>query len=591
METSSRPSYVLGVNPGPHDGSAALVRDGELVAMVEQERFSRRRHAIGESPAAAIRACLAQEGIELDSVAAIAVGWNVPLLAEIEGTSFNEGELISWLLGDEARDSGSTPEMRYVDHHYAHAASAFYTSGLREAAIIVADGRGENVSTTLAIGTASGIDVIRTWATDQSLGHFYGWAAEWAGLDLWGTGKLMGLAAYGTARQPMPVTAAADGYAITGCSVGSAPVPYHFALMRSRLRAQFRTGNFPFAQGTAPDVMAHADFAASAQLALEDALVSLGGYARQVTGLRSLAVAGGVALNCSANGRLIRSRIFDEVWIPPVPDDAGVSLGAALVVDRKIRGGAGPRTRLRHTLWGPAYPSPDESLPGKLADVSIDRYADDELADTVAGYLAAGQVVGWWQGRAEIGPRALGARSILCDPRQRTTHAVVNAIKGREPWRPLAPAVLAEDADSLFASQLPAIADFMLVTWPVRESTLAQIPAAVHVDRTTRPQAVHAWQGRYRAVIEAFRDRTGVPALLNTSFNFEGEPMVLSPEDAIAGFLTSQLDVLVLDDIVVRKRSGSRPIPSAGQLRSFSFTPWAPARASQGSRPTMHHDA
>lgn len=400
--------------------------------MAEQERFSRRRHAIGESPAAAIRACLAQERIELDSVAAIAVGWNAPLLAEIEGTSFNERELISWLLGEGAGDLGGPPEIRYVDHHYAHAASAFYTSGLREAAIIVADGRGENVSTTLAVGSAAGIEIIRTWATDQSLGHFYGWAAEWAGLGMWGTGKLMGLAAYGTARQPMPVTAAADGYAITGCAVGSVPVPYHFALMRSRLRAQFRVGNFPFAQGSAPDVMAHADFAASAQLALEDALVSLACYARQVTGLRSLAVAGGVALNCTANGRLIRSGIFDEVWIPPVPDDAGVSLGAALAVDRKMRGGTGPGIRLPHTLWGPAYPSPAESLPGELADVSIDRYADDELADAVAAHLAAGQVVGWWQGRAEIGPRALGARSILCDPRQRAAHAVLNAIKGRE---------------------------------------------------------------------------------------------------------------------------------------------------------------
>ena len=298
-----------------------------------------------------------------------------------------------------------------------------------------------------------------------------------------------------------------------------------------------------------------------------------------------------MALNCSANGRLIRSGIFDEVRIPPVPDDAGVSLGAALAVDRKMRGGAGPCTRLRHTLWGPAYPSPGESLPGELADVSIDRYADDELADAVAGHLATGQVVGWWQGRAEIGPRALGARSILCDPRHRAAHAVVNAIKGRESWRPLAPAVLAEDADSLFASQLPAIADFMLVTWPVRDTTLGQIPAVVHVDGTTRPQAVHPGQGRYRAVIEAFRDRTGVPALLNTSFNFEGEPMVLSPEDAIAGFLESQLDVLVLDDIVVRKQSSPRPVPSAEQLRSFSFTPWAPARAAQGSRTSVHRDA
>jgi carbamoyltransferase len=578
MAIPDTPLYILGVNPGPHDGSAALLREGKLVAMAEQERFSRRRHAIGESPASAVRACLAQEGIGLDSVAKIAIGWNAPRLAEIEGIDFNEYELLSWLLGDQVGDLSRLPGIRYIDHHYAHAASAFYTSGMKEAAIIVADGRGEDVSTTLAVGTASGIDVIRTWATDQSLGHFYGWAAEWAGLGQWGTGKLMGLAAYGTARQPMPVRGAADGYTITGCAVGSAPVPYHFALMRSRLRAQFRAGNFPFSQGSAADVMAHADFAASAQHALDDALVSLTRYARSVTGLRSLAVAGGVALNCTANGLLARSGAFDEVWIPPVPDDAGVSLGAALAVDRETRGEPGPGTRLEHALWGPAFPSPGESLPSDLTGVSIDRYADDELAEAVSRHLAEGRVVGWWQGRSEIGPRALGARSILCDPRQRAAHATVNKLKGRESWRPLSPAVLAEAADRLFAAPLPGIADFMLATWPVKDGARGQVPAAVHVDGTTRPQAVHPGQGRYRAVIEAFRDRTGIAAILNTSFNFQGEPMVLSPAEAIAGFRTSQLDVLVLDDIVVRKEIGRRPEPSARKLRSFSFTPWARAR-------------
>jgi carbamoyltransferase len=201
-------------------------------------------------------------------------------------------------------------------------------------------------------------------------------------------------------------------------------------------------------------------------------------------------------------------------------------------------------------------------------------------------------VVGWFQGRAEIGPRALGARSILCDPRQRAAHTLVNSIKGRESWRPLAPAVLADDAGSLFAPQLPAIADFMLVSWPVRDDAKGLVPAAVHVDGTTRPQVVHPGQGRYRAVIEAFRDRTGVPAILNTSFNFQGEPMVMSPEDAIAGFRMSQLDVLVLDDIVVRKQSNRRSMTSAGQLHSFSFTPWAPPTgATHNDRAGVHPDA
>src|SRR5215212_5263863 len=319
MDISKKLRYVLGVNTGPHDASAALLRNGELVAMLEQERLSRNKHAFRESPKQAIAACLAHECIDLGAVTEIAVGWDVPTLMEIEGKVFNEREFTSWLLGAVGTTAERVPPVRYVNHHLAHAASAFYTSGQSTAAILVVDGRGEDVATTLANGGPSGIEVVKTWGTHLSLGHLYGWAAEWAGLTMWGTGKLMGLAAYGSARQPIPLSAGVDDYLITDAPPAGTSVPHHFMQLRSRLRNSFRTKNYPFSQGQISDVMAYADFAASIQGGLESVLIVLAELARRETGQTTLVLAGGVALNCSANGLLIRSRIFDDVWIPPFP--------------------------------------------------------------------------------------------------------------------------------------------------------------------------------------------------------------------------------------------------------------------------------
>ena len=545
--------------------------------MLEQERLSRRKHAFSESPEPAIKACLAHEGIDLSAVDEIAVGWDVPALMEIESNSFDESEFSRWLLGTSATSVQRIPPLRYVNHHLAHAASAFYTSGKSKAAILVVDGRGEAVATTLANGGPSGIEVVKTWGTNLSLGHLYGWAAEWAGLTMWGTGKLMGLAAYGSACQPVPLGVVPGGYLITDSPPADASVPHHFVQLRSRLRNSFRTKNYPFGPGHPSDVMAHADFAASIQGGLESVLLALAELARRETGQTNLVLAGGVALNCSANGSLIRSHIFDDVWIPPFPHDAGVSLGAAFIADRAVNHSRTTPPRLRDAFWAPSVDICDQDAFELLAEYETSRYGDTQLHEIVAQHLEEGRLVGWWQGRGEVGQRALGGRSVLCDPRKREMLVKTNLVKGREVWRPLAPAVLAEHTDRIFDDPLTAASDFMLAAWPVRESARTLLPAAVHVDGSARPQVVRQDQSRYHGVINAFYERTGVPAVINTSFNLAGEPIVLSARDAISTFLRSDLDVLVVGDLIaVKPRSKTRGAGATRQrLESLKFTPWS----------------
>lgn len=576
--------YVIGVNSGPHDASAAVVRDGEILAMLEQERVSRRRHAFGESPADAIRACLDHADVCLDDIAEIAVGWNVPLLAEIEGVDFTEDAFVHWLLGP----AGSTtvPRITYFDHHLAHAASAFLTSGFADSAIIVVDGRGEAVATTLAVGGPSGIETIRSWGTELSLGHYYGWASEWAGLGLWGTGKLMGLAAYGQPVQPMPLSAASGAYSMSATPPRESPVRMHFALHRRALRAWFRAHNFPFAQGGPDDVMAHADFAASVQQSLEQTLLELARWLRSETGLSRLTLAGGVAMNCSANGAILRSRIFDDVWVPPFANDSGVSVGAALLASTPPS--TTGRVRLPDARLAPVTPPQDPDLLLTDADIEVFDLPPEDSMTMVAADLADGCLVGWFQGRAEVGARALGARSILCDARDRVGPSRANRAKGREQWRPLAPAVLVEHFEEYFGCSPPGIAEFMLAALPVMEALRHRIPGAVHVDGTARPQAVTPEQGRYYRLLQAFFELTGTPAVINTSFNGAGEPIVLTPRDAVATFRATGLDCLVIDDIYLRatnRKTHARRWTS--NMSGLSFTPWrdsAPIDRSEDAR-------
>ncbi len=555
--------YVLGLNIGPHDPSAALLRDGSLRWLVEQERVSRHRHAVMESPAGAARACLEAEGISLESVSVIALGWDLrrTLLGKSRLLAPNR---IGRRLFPELPQS-SIPPIRWVPHHLAHAASAYYSSGVDEAAILVFDAAGETQSTTIARGHGGTIEILREWPISQSLGLYYGLASEWAGLGLyWGAGKLMGLASYGRPQGGLAVRRLPGGYLVVDADgVPLRPpdddrdskrlrrlveVPGFF---RRAMEAQFAE-HFPYAPRRDEDAIAFADFAASVQFALEQAALGLAEEARRRVDAANLILAGGIAMNCSMVGKLVRSGKFGRVYAPPVPTDAGASLGAALVVASEYQPFA--PTVIDHAYWGPPIDSKAgaEAIGG--SGLICQRLSDENLAERVARAVARGKLVGWARGRAEIGERALGARSILADPRNRRSLERLNLVKGREMWRPVAPSVLAEHIDDVMDGPVGDPARFMLSAGLVRPSLRRSVPAVTHVDGSTRPQLVErAANPTYWTMIQRFFEQTGIPAVINTSFNLAGEPIVHTAADAVSSFVRSDLDFLVLDNLFVAK--------------------------------------
>jgi carbamoyltransferase len=551
-----RPMYILGINSGWHDSSAALLKDGELVVMIEQDRVSRMKHAMGETPTEAIAVCLREAGITLDEVAAVAVGWDEPVCSELNGERFDLAAFEQWILPNERLPRETTPPIQFVPHHVAHAASGLWTSGLSHPAILVMDGRGETQSTSLAAGSHGGIELLAEWDISQSLGNYYGYAAEWAGFSFWsGPGKLMGLAPYGRPQESTFLTPTPTGYHFAG----SPPPPPDVSGQEQQHRAlldQYFQSLYPYAKGDPADVMAYAGFAATIQTALEEAIFSLARLAGERTEADGLVIAGGVGLNCTLNGRLARSGLFSDVYVPPVTYDTGVSLGAALFADRERCPERNPQPRMEHAYWGVHPTEVEIETAVRESGLPATRLSEDELVAQVANHLTQGRIVGWFQGRAEVGQRALGARSMLCDPRERRHLVRVNLVKGREVWRPLAPSVMEEYAGDLFAGGLPNLANFMLAAMPVRPDAHRSVPATVHVDGSARPQIVRrATNPRYWRLIDAFRQRTGVPAIMNTSFNLADEPIVHSPGDAIASFCRSELDVLAIEDYLIEKPS------------------------------------
>lgn len=570
--------FVLGVNVGYHDSSAALLDGGGLSVMVEQERVSRRKRAICESPAGAIRACLDSARVDLADLSALAVGWDVPRLAVVEGVDFDEAKFLAWLLPEALFGPGARmrlPARHYYPHHLAHAASAMWTSGLPDAAILVMDGRGEEQSTSILHGTEAGLAMQSTWDTDFSLGNYYGFATEWAGMSYADAGKLMGLAAYGQPSEQVPLRPTGAGYEIAGFHGRARRISDQFFELRDHVRREFDARCYPFRAGSGQEPMAYAGFAASVQRSLEEVVWELSTSARQDLGTDRLAIAGGVGLNCTLNGRLIASGAFSQLHVPPFPHDVGVSVGAALLAARALGQGPTP-ARLEHAYWGPEPECPEELVAAvRRAGLRAVRLDDEQLVDAVAGRLADGALVGWWQGRAEVGPRALGARSILCDPRDRHNVFRVNSVKGREMWRPLAPSVLAGHAAPFFGGPLPAAADFMLAACTVDSAARQLVPAVVHVDGSARPQAVRKETNpRFWRLIDAFRQLTGVPMVLNTSFNLAGEPIVFTAADAVDTFRRSELDALALGDFLIEKQGARSHGPSPDAPAGFNLMPW-----------------
>nr|AKA59387.1 nodulation protein nolO [uncultured bacterium AB_9] len=584
------PDLVLGISSYYHDSAAALVSGGVPVAAAQEERFTRRRHDSG-FPARAVEYCLREAGATLGDVSAIAY-YEDPALkfrrvlatylgAAPHGRESFQDSLPAWLGWKlrttrrvrrelEALDAGRVPELVVRRHHESHAASAFFPSPYESAAVLCVDGVGEWATTTLWHGSGTDLTSLAELRFPHSLGLLYSAFTYFCGFKVdSGEYKLMGLAPYGKPRYADVIRRELIDLKPDGTfRLNMAYFDY--------LRGQTMTGpafeklfEGPRRSAESPLTEREFDLAASVQQVTEEAMLGLARSARELTGERRLCLAGGVALNCVANGKIADAGIFDEIWVQPAAGDAGGALGAALAV--AVERGAG-RTHLgtggdamSGSLLGPAYT--DAEIGAYLDEVGApyQRLAPDDLVAAVAEKLAGGAIVGWHQGRMEFGPRALGARSILGDARNPQMQSAMNLkTKFRESFRPFAPAVLAEDAKDYF--ELTQDSPYMLLVAGVAQAQRLEtetdgdrtglallnvqrstIPAVTHVDHSARVQTVGPdAEPMYRRLLTAFKARTGCPVLVNTSFNVRGEPIVNTPREAYTCFMRTNIDYLVI---------------------------------------------
>ncbi len=533
---------ILGVNAPPtgwHDAAACLVdHDGTLLAFCEEERLSRDKHAERSGPLLAVQYCLAQAGAQFGDVDLVTAGWDVPLASRLYGVQWSLSDTPEWL----ERYVGwrcsaiDMPEVRFVSHHLAHATLAFRASDFERAAVLVVDGNGDDESISIyRADRERGLVRVRVWPRSHSLGYLYDAACRYVGFGPLEAGKLMGLSAYGRVAATPPWDLLADGRprAPRGIDTGDGFNRYLHAWTAELQRlADGRRPARPRAQLHKDELAVQV--AVSAQEAVERAVLWLADVARELVGSENLCLAGGVALNCKANG-LLRGPVF----APPAPHDAGTALGAAWHVAPPRRAAAG---RISAFL-GPA--------PGAEPDGALDGLHREPLSlERVCEALAHGCCGAIVEGRGEIGPRALGHRSIVADPSHPGMHRRLNDIKRRERWRPFGAAALSSRAPALWEPR-PRLSDYMLAGTPVSDTGLTRLPSAVHVDGTTRPQEVDPDTGDVLgALLGEWADRAG-GALINTSFNGPGEPIVSSRGDALTAFRRLNLAFLVIDDELV----------------------------------------
>jgi carbamoyltransferase len=558
---------VVGVSGGlGHDSAACLVRDGQLVAAAEEERFVRRKNARKLPPVHSLLYCLSAGGIDLADVDYIAFSWDPAKDPE----TFRAGDLSRDLLRHPAIHERHRAEPVYIDHHLAHAASSYYSSGMADAGVLVADGRGETAGTTIFTGRGRSLRPVVSFGVNHSLGFFYESASFYVGLGnaLDGPGKLMGLAAYGSPVHDLPeIEITTDGYQLPirppqslgdpGAweDIGAQWLDFFDRRFGRRVRRELTLDPLHGRLRDSSRVFSanSADIAASVQSALERVLMHLADIACKHARSSNLVLAGGVALNCSANGLMRSSRHFDDLYVFPAAGDAGGAVGAAFEV--AARCGEPPPGRIAHAYWGPDYDH--ASFAGLLHGYGIPFEESDEIWSEAGRLLLNEEIGGWFQGRAEFGPRALGHRSIIASPTSKMLADEVNRCKGREPWRPLAPSMSLATASK--ALGLDHETPFMLEAAQVSDEWVTALKGVVHVDGSTRPHTIGRWTDpAYQNLINWLERATGVGAVLNTSFNMAGEPMVCTPGDAIRSFYTSSLDFLILGPMLLRKQGTTR---------------------------------
>ena len=555
--------YIIGLNIGNHDSSAALLKNGELIAFAEQERISRNKLSIGEPPVDALKYCLQREGITLKDVKAIAIGmdWkyrnNHYGMPQEELDKYTIFENVDWFL-PELEFGAYRPKIYPIMHHIAHAASAYRVSGFEKSAVLVIDNRGEKSSASLGHIENGAIKFFKEINIQNSLGVFYNSACRFTGLygEFREVGKFMGLASYGTPNIEMPLAPSRDGQLFKKLpNIDNESVYDSLQLRAEQLQQYFGENCFPFEAGNTEEIMGYANFAASAQKAVEDTLLDFVAELKETTGLDSLVIAGGIAQNCSANGKIEESQLFKNIYIPPFASDAGVSVGAALELSFMLSGKKRTSTPLYRADLGAQYSEIEilAALQKYKSSVTFKQLEFEEVFTETAEAIVKGNVIGWMQSGFEAGPRALGHRSILADPRTRKSLIKLNQIKQREMWRPIAPSILAEHYNDYFFGD-DQNKYFMNVAAKVKDSIKQKAPAIVHVDGTARPQIVTQENSKYHALLLEFYKKTGVPLVCNTSFNEKSVPVVNTPENALDCFLRREIDLLVIENFMIYKR-------------------------------------
>ena len=577
--------YILGISSFIKNSAACLLKDGKLVAFAEEERFLRIKGAHDCFPAGAINYCLTQEKINLSDVKKIAIGWDcrkyrfsMPIFFAkswfkhgLRNPSSNKLAVLNDLLRYnpkifynqlkiELAKVGKTeriPKIEFVPHHLAHAASTFYASGFDKASILVIDGSGEERATSQFIG--NGLDIIERSHINipDSLGWFYAAITSYLGFTPYRQeGQVMGLAAYGKPdnnyieklrkliRKKNEAAYSVDpSYTL----LGNHSFSRHYSDKLVKFLGEPRFFNDPLTQR-------HKDIAFAAQFLLEETILSLVKKALENTDNKKLCLAGGVFLNCKMNGEIALSKLAEDIFIQPISNDAGACLGAAMLVAKDE--GFDPRFKMEHVYWGPAFSEND--VKEKLDQAGINYSRPKDIEKKVSEFIARGKIVAWFKGRMEAGPRALGARSILANPTLKDSKDYVNKkVKHRQTWRPFCPSMTEEVAPEFLTglSKSQDEARFMIVAYPVYDEKSKEIPAVVHIDKTTRPQIVKkSINENYYRIIKNVGEATGTPIVLNTSFNVRGEPIICNPEQAIRCFASTGLDAMAIEGFWIEKK-------------------------------------
>ncbi|MBI4376613.1 MAG: carbamoyltransferase [Elusimicrobia bacterium] len=602
---------ILGLSAFYHDSAAALVRDGRIVAAAQEERFTRKRHD-SRFPAEAIRYCLEEGGISADQLDFVSF-YDKPLLKferilktyiayAPRGVRSFAMAMPLWakqklrLKSLIRKELGFKGDILFTEHHESHAASAFFPSPFPEAAVLTMDGVGEWATASIGHGRGNLLELLWELHFPHSLGLLYSAFTYYTGFKVnSGEYKVMGLAPYGEPRYAQSIRE----HLLDLKEDGSFKLDLSYFNYCAGLT--MTSEKFHRLFGGAPRkpesllTQREMDLAASIQVVTEEVMLRMGRHARKVTGSSRLCLAGGVALNCVGNGRIERERVFDELWIQPAAGDAGGALGAALFVWHHYLGNQrqvdGTNDSQQASLLGPSFSDEEIGRFMESRQIRHERVPPDGIARKTAKLLSDGKVIGWFQGRMEYGPRALGARSILGDPRDREMQAKMNLkIKFRESFRPFAPAVLSERCADYFDLDSPS--PYMLLTAPVKPNRRlpeteqdkklfgierlnrprSEIPAVTHVDYSARVQTVRKHDNPlFYALLAEFDRLTGCPVLVNTSFNVRGEPIVCRPEEAYACFMRTDMDYLVMGSYILDKKSQAKTVDDKEWMKEFAL--------------------